>query len=330
MNDLISVIVPIYNVEKYIEKGVMSIINQTYDNIEIILVDDGSKDNSSLIIDDLAKNDNRIKVIHKKNGGVSSARNVGLNNSNGKYIVFIDGDDYIESDYIEYFYNLIKKNDYDLAFNCKCFDLTNTTKIISDNYKEYSSSDVIYDIYIGKIGVGVAVWNKMYKKDFLVENNICFDENIWYGEGMLFNIECLSKTNKIIVGDRLVYHQTWNPNSAMRNFNLNSNYCGLKSMELQYKFLKNNKRLINAWMYHKRAFNMSILIGIIKNNKKLEYLQEYKMCISNLRKNINIPLQVDISFKNKILNILTFISPVFVAKYKIKNEKKRLKMQFKK
>ena len=99
---LISVIVPVYNTEKYIEKCVMSILNQTYKNLEIILIDDGSTDNSPQICDSLAEKDNRITVIHQPNGGVSSARNIGLDNTHGDYITFVDSDDYIAPNMIEF------------------------------------------------------------------------------------------------------------------------------------------------------------------------------------------------------------------------------------
>ena len=100
MNDLISVVIPVYRVEKYLERCVESVINQTYANLEIILIDDGSPDNSGNICDEYAKIDKRIKVIHKKNGGLSDARNVGIENSKGKYITFIDSDYYIEENYV--------------------------------------------------------------------------------------------------------------------------------------------------------------------------------------------------------------------------------------
>ena len=321
-SDLISIIVPIYNVEDYIKTCVNSIINQTYDNLEIFLIDDGSKDNSSIIIDELSKKDNRIKVIHKENGGVSSARNVGLSEANGKYIVFIDGDDYIENDYIEYFYNLINKDNYDMAFNSKCFNLTNNKRNNNEKYSVFDSEIIIEDIYTDNIGCGVAVWNKIYKKDFLDKNNIRFDEKIWYGEGMLFNINCLIKTAKVIVGENLLYHQVFNPNSAMRNFNLNSNICGLKSLDLQKTLLETyNINIKNAWNYHKRCFNYSILKGIIKSNTKKKYYFEYKKCKRNLRMNINVVLKTKISSKKKIKYILIAISPVFCAKMDLKRER---------
>ena len=111
---LVSVIVPVYGVEKYINKCLESIINQTYRNLEIILVDDGTKDKSGEICEDYAKKDSRIKVYHKENGGLSDARNYGIEHSKGEYLTFIDSDDYVDTDYIEFLYELIKKG-YKLA-----------------------------------------------------------------------------------------------------------------------------------------------------------------------------------------------------------------------
>ena len=110
---LISIIVPIYNVELYLEKCIESIINQTYKNLEIILVDDGSTDSCGKICDEYAKKDNRIKVIHKINGGLSDARNKGMEIAKGKYIGFVDGDDYVASDMYETLYKFSVKNSLD-------------------------------------------------------------------------------------------------------------------------------------------------------------------------------------------------------------------------
>lgn len=114
-NELISIIVPVYNVEQYLEKCVDSIINQTYKNLEIILVDDGATDSSGKLCDELAKIDNRIKVYHKENGGLSDARNYGVEKSTGEYIGFVDSDDYIDAEMYEKLYEAIKKENVDVA-----------------------------------------------------------------------------------------------------------------------------------------------------------------------------------------------------------------------
>ena len=118
MYDLISVVIPVYNVEKYLEKCLDSVVEQTYRNLEIILVDDGSTDNSGAICDRYAQKDSRVVVIHQKNGGLSKARNVGIDTATGKYISFIDSDDYVGSCYIETLYKEIKPNIINLSI---CF-----------------------------------------------------------------------------------------------------------------------------------------------------------------------------------------------------------------
>ncbi len=130
MGDLVTVVVPVYNVENYIEKCVDSILAQSYKNLEIILVDDGSNDRSGKISDRYAENDARIKVIHKENGGLSDARNAAIERAKGKYITFVDSDDYIEKDYVEYLYRLLKDNNADMSI-CSINNLTPNEKEIS-------------------------------------------------------------------------------------------------------------------------------------------------------------------------------------------------------
>ncbi|MSS20121.1 glycosyltransferase family 2 protein [Pseudoramibacter porci] len=170
---LITVIVPVYNVEKYLNDCVQSIVSQTYRNLEIILVDDGSPDNCGKICDNLAKEDSRIKVIHKKNGGLSDARNAGINIATGKYITFIDSDDFIFADMIKSFVNCAEENHADLvsAQHVRCEQ--------DDNYKEFnfnrwSYSDVQQHVIHGNNegmrqflysnDIGTAAWSKLYKR----------------------------------------------------------------------------------------------------------------------------------------------------------------------
>ena len=137
MKKIVSIIVPVYNVEKFIFKTVNSILNQDYKNIEIILVDDGSPDNSARIIDELAKKDNRIVCVHKENGGVSSARNAGLKIATGEYVTFIDGDDWVEPNYVSYLLNLVEKNKCEIGMNKNNYSDDN----MNSSDREYVVSD---------------------------------------------------------------------------------------------------------------------------------------------------------------------------------------------
>ena len=150
--DLISVVVPVYNVEKYLEKCVESIVNQTYQDLEIILVDDGSPDRCPQMCDEWAKKDSRIKVIHKENGGLSSARNAGIKISSGKYLIFIDSDDYISLDCIESLFN---------ALGGKCQIAVGGLECVHDGIvqkRDFSGSVEVVDKY--------AYWNEYYKSLF--------------------------------------------------------------------------------------------------------------------------------------------------------------------
>lgn len=310
MNKKVSVIVPVYNVEKYIDKCVRSLIGQNYSNIEIILVDDGSFDKSGIIIDRLQSTDSRVIVIHQKNNGVSSARNAGLEAATGEYVTFVDGDDWVDTNYITYFVNLLETSRCDIAMNINNF--TEKANKSSDDYFVVSAEKAIEWIYLGDIFV--AVWNKMYRKKLLDDNKIYFNKEIWYGEGMLFNIECLQYTESVVVGEKSVYHQTFNPNSAMRKFNLESNFCGIRSMEMQKKlWIKHNARIEDAWTYHRYCFNRTIIDGLVRADMLKENKEIYKECVRGLRKGITIAFKTEKEFKKMLAWCGYFISPYIMA-----------------
>ncbi len=308
---LVSVIIPIYNVAKYIEHGVRSVMKQDYTNIEIILVDDGSPDNSGAIIDKLATEDPRIRVFHKKNGGVSSARNYGLANANGEYVTFVDGDDWVDENYVSYFVELIESQKCSVGVNKNNY--TNGSERSSTRTYQVQSEKVIEWIYRGD--VFVAVWNKIYSTAFLRENNLSFDEKIWFGDGMLFNIDCLQHLDTVAVGEKCVYHQVDNPDSAMRKFNLQSRLCGIDSLEIQKRHWKrSNKKIERAWLYHRRAYNRAILCGLVANNLETTYRKIFAECVRNLRCNLSHSLLIKRPLKEKLWYICAFINPYVMAK----------------
>lgn len=168
---LISVIIPIYNVEKYLEKCIESVIAQTYKNIEIILVDDGSPDGCGLICDEFAQKDSRIKVIHKENGGLSDARNAGLDITSGEYVMFVDSDDYISCQMCSKLYRALTENDADLsACNFLCVDedgreIAEMNKEMSITDEVLSGREILENRLMRHDGwYWVISWNKLYKK----------------------------------------------------------------------------------------------------------------------------------------------------------------------
>ena len=211
MDDLISVILPVYNVEKYIDRCLESVLNQTYKNIEIILVDDGSKDNCPKICDEYAKKDNRVRVIHKTNGGLSDARNAGIKIAKGKYITLIDSDDYVEKDYVDFLYNLIQESNAKMSICSHTVLYENGTRLEKATH-EHSILDakttlkrILYDD-----GIDLSAWAKMYKKELF--------DTVQYPKGRLFEDAAttyllIDQCDKIAIGSESKYYYIIRSNS---------------------------------------------------------------------------------------------------------------------
>lgn len=203
-NKLVSIIVPIYNVEKYLEKCVCSILNQDYNNLEVILVNDGSTDKSLEICERLQKKDNRIKIINQKNLGVSAARNNGFYYSKGDYICFIDSDDIIEIDMVSTLVKLLQENECEVA-NCNIHiiekDKTERNFYTNKNIKIYNSSELKKYFLLGK--VSHACWDKMYKREVLEKVNFVLNST---SEDRYFCWKLYKTINKMVVTSKVGYH----------------------------------------------------------------------------------------------------------------------------
>lgn len=212
MNDLISVIVPIYNVEAYLSRCVESLINQSYKNLEIILVDDGSPDNCPQISDDYAEKDVRIKVVHKENGGLSDARNAGLEIAKGEYISFIDSDDWIDLET----YSLVMQKMFETNSQIGAFNIINVTNDefnpnLSEEFEVMDSQKAIENT-IDNINVRTVVWNKVYHKNIF--------EGLSFRKGRLnedefFTFYALARAEKIVYLYRQCYYYFQRPTSIM-------------------------------------------------------------------------------------------------------------------
>ena len=182
----VSIIVPVYNTEQYLKRCLDSIMNQTLQEIEIIIVDDGSKEACALYCDELSKTDARIKVVHKKNGGLGFARNTGISVATGEYIGFVDSDDYIECNHL---YNLTYLLDSDFILGG--IKLCSSGVAIQYEDKQYLSVDVLDFINQNKGTRINAPWGSLYKRTILIEHRLQFDVNIRFGEDALFNLRYL-------------------------------------------------------------------------------------------------------------------------------------------
>lgn len=218
MENLISVIVPVYNVEDYLDRCVESIINQTYKNLEIILVDDGSTDSSGKKCDSYALKDSRIKVFHKENGGVSSARNMGIDSASGDYIGFVDGDDLLEPHMYELLVDNAEK--YNVKISCCQMQTENTDGSVA-LIEEHPSAligqaEIVNGFFFDNFirGFIVSPCNKIISKDILIDSNIRF-KNYALAEDFLFIFEVLTKVESVYYDSRIGYRYLHRENSAM-------------------------------------------------------------------------------------------------------------------
>lgn len=202
----VSIIIPVYNVETYLEECLESVISQTYEKMEIILVDDGSTDSSGIICDTYGKKDSRITVVHKDNGGVALARNVGLNMCNGEFICFIDSDDYVEADMCQNMVEALQNSKADMAsFSYKIIDCENNENPISPQPVVISSKDFMDKIMRGENRyANYAVWSRLYYASTL--KSIRFENGIRKGEDVIFTLEVLSTVRTCVCSELVIYN----------------------------------------------------------------------------------------------------------------------------
>lgn len=209
----ISVIVPVYNAEKYIEECVSSIINQSFSDFELLLIDDGSTDSSGALCDSFAEKDSRIKVFHKKNEGVSSARNFGIEKSVGKWIVFIDSDDYVDKDYLKSLY--VQSQNCDIV-SCGFYIVDEKGSVIRkilEPIGTFYSSDI--DRYVNNAWFSPAPWGHLILAKLVKDNNIFFPKNRSMGEDAVFILQCIALASCLRnISTRLYFYRT-TPNSLL-------------------------------------------------------------------------------------------------------------------
>ncbi len=321
--ELISVIVPIYNVEKYLEKCITTIVNQTYKETEIILVDDGSTDSCPKICDNWLKKDERIKVIHKKNGGLSDARNAGIDIAKGKYICFVDSDDYLEKNYIEKLYFSLKENNTNISqCGIKYVDENNRT-LKTIGYSSnclISGRQAIIESLNEHFVENEVVWNRLYKKNIfdIIQfpvGRIHEDEYVIYK--ILYNEEKIS-----IISDALYCYRQSNTSIMRSNYNLKKfkDFCDAYDEKIMY-FRERNDIQIHDMVIRSYLSNLSNIYIKLSNNREIgkEVLQGIRVTYKKLYKKVT--KSKNISIKNKLKVSIFYYSPKLYIW--LKNIKKR-------
>lgn len=297
----VSIIIPVYNSEKYISKCLDSVINQTYKNIEILVINDGSKDNSINILREYEKKDSRIIVIDKENEGVAKTRNMGIKKATGEYIMFIDNDDYIDADYVESFINSALLNDADIVIGgFKRVNIVNgkilyKEKVVDKEYMKY------------KI---ITPWARIFKKSFLIKNNIeYFSYGI--GEDIYFNLTAYDKSPVINYLKNYGYNWTYNPESVSNTKHKGSNSeidCSVLLDKLKEYYSGREDEYI-YFFYHKTIIWYLLFSGKNRTSDDFVklYIKLYNWEKDNIKGRIISPLSHKVSgekIKTRIILVI--------------------------
>lgn len=286
----VSIIIPVYNVEKYIEKCLDSLVNQTLSDIEVIVVNDGSPDNSQKIIDKyVEKYPNIVRSFIKENGGQGSARNYGLEKATGEYIGYVDSDDYVSIDMYEKLYNKAKEDDLDIVIcgNYVVYENLTKEKIELNNYVLEDKHD---NAFFGKLGV----CNKIYKKSLV--QKLAFRSKKWY-EDLDFTVKALSSAKKVDYVDEPLYYYLYREGSTMNNSNIQRNLEILDAFE-EVKYEKKYHDIIEYLAIDNIYISAIVRVINAKADKKIkiEAINEMKSYVSKNFKDFE---------KNKYLPLLT-------------------------
>lgn len=286
MSGLISVIVPIYNSAKTLHRCVDSILHQTYLNFELILINDGSSDNSGVICDKYVQKDSRVRVFHKENGGVSSARNLGIEEATGDFITFIDSDDWVDSNYLEEF---MPFDNIDFASNYYVAEGWPEWVSCPFERKEYNK-DNINEFFSSEFTSMNLICSKLFKKEIIDRYNIRFDNRISYGEDTLFVYSVLSHVNNVRIKGNPVYHYDCQGSGSLSltptpwykyEHSINA-LCGIIN-EIEERYLWDGYNAINIVVknHFNRCFraiqaDYSIVSGIreLKQSMQNKYVQQ--------------------------------------------------------
>lgn len=312
---LISIIVGIYNGEKYLKECVDSIISQTYKNIEILLVNDGSTDSSKKILESYLS-DKRVMIIDQSNQGVSASRNKALSMARGDYICFVDQDDVLDDNYVEYFLNLIISTDSQIAMTPQPDKFFKNKKKITgtDKISIISGKDAVIQMLYHKFVI--APWNKMISKKLIDEYNIRFNSQFFCGEGFAFSIECFQRATRVAVGNQKVYHyRVGDPNTGASKFKDSTIISSINAQKyIREKLIYSDDETIKAWEFsnwHTHCDCFNIFVGCNAKKKNIDMYNEiYSIC----KKNGLCAIYAPVSFEQKLRGLLFKINPVLAAK----------------
>lgn len=299
----ISVVIPVYNIEKYLGRCLKSVVEQNLKEIEIIVVNDGSPDSSYKIIEEFKKKDRRIKVLNQENKGVSEARNQGIKESRGEYVLFIDGDDWIEENYLKNIYEKAKSENLDIVVTDILWDFDNGKIIYGKDFDIFGKDYIIGKELVKNIIDGRSFpmpWNKLFRKELFIKNNILFPKGIGMGEDLATITKLAFFAEKVGKIDKAYVHYIQNQNSATKNNPTKKVYELVSVFEILDKFFKENNFQISKFN-ESRITHISGLLFNPNYNYKDEY---YRKAIEYY---IGLHKKQKYKFKGRKLNIYSKI-----------------------
>lgn len=307
----VSVIVPVYKAESYLHKCIDSILQQSFRDFELILVDDGSPDASGRICDEYAKIDQRVSVVHKSNGGVSSARQKGLNMAKGDYVIFVDSDDWVEPDYLSELYNKALRESADMVI-CDFYEIERGVKNRVDCSFEFVSSDELVKSLF--CGFRCFCMNKLVRRSAFTDNSIEFPLDISIGEDMYVMVSLFKAGIIPVYLNRALYNYTIdvNANSLSRNFSLNHYRDTLRMLDLFRKLMKGHIHYNVCEDYIIHRLVSRCFYGQLFSSK--EFKNEMSKYKKNILRNSNIATLKKIMY---YMACIGFYRPMYIiAKWK--------------
>lgn len=311
---LISVVIPVYNGEKYIEKTINSIIKQEYKNIEILVINDGSVDDTAQVVTRLVEKDNRLRLINKKNAGVSTARNVGIDHSKGKYIAFVDGDDLVTEDYISHLYSVMAHNDVEIVASTTMDYYSSEKPTNETNVKIVSGQEAAIEMLYYRIPIGV--YSKLFEADFL-KKSVRFISTLKMGEGFNFNTTAFQKAKYVALTDKKIYHyRTDNPESVTTVFSMEKWKNGLLAIQtIKSNFIQVTPDLTQAWEYAWWNTNFDVFKLMSVAKVQSDYPDEFRFVKYNVKKFALRQVFASISVKRRIRAGLIYLFPQMFVNY---------------
>ncbi|MGX2961379.1 glycosyltransferase [Peribacillus sp. JNUCC 23] len=321
MNPKISIIVPVYKVEPYIHKCIDSILEQTFTDFELILVNDGSPDNCGNICDEYAEQDSRVRVVHKENGGQATARNMALDIATGNYIGFVDSDDWIEPDMYELLYNMCINNDCDIA-SCTSKIYFNNKTVINGTHPLtiHDRNQAMKTMLEGELYDEV-VWTKLFKRSLL--KDIRFPIGVMY-EDTAFTYKVIHRSEKVCCIGEPKYNYIKRDSSTMDRAIKNISIDAVLIYDEMYKFINEHYRELSSLVALKLANSSMVVLNLISSSGKFkEYKEKYYAVIDILNKYFNKTIRLEDYPKTvKILLTAAKIHPL-LYKLIINNSLKR-------